>query len=152
MEPAFAAAIVAEGQGDTLSTRQKVIRGTENFLTNPVLETLRKADQLDVDDNGGKNKALFLIPILRMREDLQSVQSLLKETIEQREKAMASLTSAKELIGMDEFKTPVLKKIFNRYADNIYYSDPKQANLVKQIRMCIATSSCTCTVSSIMYL
>lgn len=63
-----------------VTTRQKIIRASESILTNPILENLRKADQLDDDESEIEStKALFLVPILNIQSDLISVEQTLKE-------------------------------------------------------------------------
>jgi hypothetical protein len=107
-----------------LTTRQVIIRKTENFLTNPLLEEMRKIDQSDPDTTMNySNRPLLLIPILEILEDVDKVSSLLKQHDSD------SISIAKTILDNPKFDTPVFKKIFNRYSDNIFYSDPRRANL-----------------------
>ena len=41
----------------------------------------------------------------------------------------AGLVAAQEILSQPKYQTKELKRIFNAFADNIYYSDPDRANL-----------------------
>ena len=105
-----------------------------NFLTNPVLETFRKLDQLDPDENveNQSNKAILFVPIQRISNDLNNCRDLLCEL---RSKAISdggveqSLLAMKSTLESSEYQDIYFKKIFNRYSDNIFYSNSDQANL-----------------------
>ena len=109
-----------------VTTRQKLIRASESILTNPILENLRKSDQLDDDETDSQSaKALSLIPILSIKEDIDSIKLILRDK---------SLNEAKlqiilGILKNDVYTPSIFKKTFNKYSDNIYYSDPRRANL-----------------------
>lgn len=113
-----------------LTTRQVIIRKTENFLTNPVLEGIRKIDQLDPDtDMKTSNKVILLIPIVDILHDLETILQNLRSF---RESPKSEKPLAESLTILDneaKYDKVIFKKIFNRYSDNIYYSDPERANL-----------------------
>jgi hypothetical protein len=105
-----------------------------NPLTNPVLEQLRIWDQaaadtikydgvLEMGDAGNRGKVdgypRLLVPILQLSTDLQKVQELVAES--------RDYPAAMNIL--QPYTTSGLKKMFNQYADNIYYSDPDRANI-----------------------
>lgn len=107
---------------------------SDNILTSPVLETLRKIDQADPDENIGNesNKAILFVPILKISEELNQCKSLLNElsTIKDVQPlAVRLLKDIKDVLDSSEFQDKIFKKIFNRYSDNIFYSNSDQANL-----------------------
>ena len=108
-----------------VTARQEIIRETENFLFNSkVLEAVRKMDQLEPDEDVYQtNKAILLVPIIDILEDIQSVSKQISTgKSSELQKAFASLSSPK-------FETKLFKKTFNRYSDNIFISDPKRTNI-----------------------
>ena len=113
-----------------ISTRSKVIRTTENILTGSWLENLRKADQLEKDEvvsqeQQSVSKVLLLFPIIEIREDIKDVIALLS-TVQSSE---GSIEKAGKIMAQNKFESKNFKKIFNRYSDNIFYQDARQANL-----------------------
>ena len=115
------------------TARQRMIRASENILTNPVLENMRKADQLDPDEQAEPQatKALYLVPILSINADIQSIGESIEEISKMSSKSEVDLRlrSILEVLNKEVYETVAFKKIFNKYADNIYYSDPREANL-----------------------
>ena len=115
------------------TTRQKMIRASENILTNPVLESLRKADQLDPDEQAEPQatKALYLVPILVVNADIQFIGDSIEKlsTLTSKNDIDQKLKSILDVLNKDVYETKTFKKTFNKYADNIYYSDPREANL-----------------------
>ena len=107
-----------------LTTRQIIIRQTESFLTNPVLEAIRKIDQLDPDtEEQFANKVISLIPIMEINKDVEEVTQLI------RTHQTSDLSKAFDILSNNKFDTIRFKKTFNRYSDNIFYTDSRQANL-----------------------
>ena len=115
------------------TTRQKMIRASENILTNPVLENLRKADQLDPDEQEEPQatKALYLVPILSVNADIQLIGNNVEELSKLSSKSDVDLRLKMilDVLNKEVYETKAFKKTFNKYADNIYYSDPREANL-----------------------
>ena len=118
-----------QNEGEKLTTRQVIIRQTENFLTNPILEALRKADQLDADfpDDDARRettKVLLLVPIIEIENEMVKIDKLLGGSIDK-----TRLELAQRILLEPKYGSKVFKKIFNRYSDNIFYTNSKQANL-----------------------
>ena len=113
--------------------RQRMIRASENILTNPVLENLRKADQLDPDEQEEPQvtKAFYLVPILSVNADIQFIGNNVEELSKLNSKSDIdmSLKMILDVLNKEVYETKAFKKTFNKYADNIYYSDPREANL-----------------------
>lgn len=114
---------------EKLTTRQVIIRSTENFLTNPVLEALRKADQFDFDVpddvKSATTKVLLLYPIVEIEGEVSKMERLLStEPVDK-----AQLESIRALVQQPKYSAKLFKKIFNRYSDNIFYSNAQQANI-----------------------
>jgi hypothetical protein len=122
-----------EARPPPITIRQKMIRNSEKILTNPVLENFRKADQLDADEQAEPQttKALYLVPILSVNEDLRLIGNSLKSISRSNLKSDIELTlrSILDILNKEVYETKTFKKTFNKYADNIYYSDPREANL-----------------------
>ena len=97
-----------------------LIKQTESFLTNPVLEALRKAEQWEQDvptaPNAETTKVLLLYPIAEIAQDLAKVSSCLESP------SALCVSSAAETLKQPKFQAKTFKKIFNRYSDNIFYS------------------------------
>ena len=106
------------------------------LLTNRVLEQFRIWEQEEANmvqyggelargdaGNQGKVSAYpsLLVPILQLEEQVQAMQTAL----EKRENYATVLA----LLQQPQYETVVLKRTFNDFADNIYYSDPDRANL-----------------------
>ncbi|KAJ1439424.1 hypothetical protein B484DRAFT_443970 [Ochromonadaceae sp. CCMP2298] len=101
--------------------------GPANILTklNPLLEGIRRAEQLDADESdaqGTNSAVLLLVPIVTLRADLTTVRSFLDTRTPQ------GLQRADQVLGGAGYSKVGLKKMFNRFADNIYYADPDRAN------------------------
>ena len=93
------------------------------FLKNPVLEAIRKIDQTDPDTEfQNVNKVILLVPIVDILKDIETVSKLISAN-------EADLIKANEILTNKKFDTAPFKKTFNRYSDNIYYSDPERANI-----------------------
>lgn len=128
-----------------LTPRTIVIRETEKFLSsNKVLEALRKVDQLEDDDRfmsnaDLKSRALLLYPMIEMNDDINTIEKQLNSIKDIAstsynantpiKEAMDILKSISTIINKDQFNTAIMKKLFNRYSDNIFYTNPKEANL-----------------------
>jgi len=108
-----------------------------NPLTNPVLEKIRIWEQAEADelkyggelergDAGNRGKVgsypALLVPILEIASDLRSV----REAVRHRDR----WEEARRTLGLNSrYDKTEFKKIFNRFGDNIYYSDPDRANM-----------------------
>lgn len=114
----------------------EVVVEKRNILTNKLLEGIRIANQVDYDNkysdaavdqavkaDDNSKLVLLLIPIINIKNDLQMVSDLISQP------SYVSLSKAHALLDKSSYDTKQLKKTFNRYADNIYYSDPDRANL-----------------------
>jgi hypothetical protein len=106
-----------------------------NPLTNGMLEKFRiweqlEADQLKYDgelapgDAGNKGKTdaypKLLVPILEMAVELKSLDSLVHNS--------DNWSQVQEIVKQPKYNKVPFKKVFNAFADNIYYSDPDRAN------------------------
>ena len=108
--------------------RIELIRKTESFLTNPVLEAMRKIDQMDMDIEKSNQKALILYPIIEISKEIEQVKSkLIAININENEKALVN--EIQSILASPKYVPKEFKKIFNRYSDNIFYQDPRRANL-----------------------
>jgi hypothetical protein len=67
--------------------------------------------------------ANLLIPILYIREDLRLVNEKILEP------NGSGLSQAQVVLSQPQYQSKELKRMFNAFADNIYYSDPDRANL-----------------------
>jgi hypothetical protein len=112
---------------DSMSTRQKVIRTTSNFLTNPVLENLRKSDQLERDE-GGIHTEVLLVPILEIYDDLATIRDAVASSADAGS-PNENIASVLKILEQSSYQVKSIKSFFNRYSDNIYYADPAESNL-----------------------
>jgi hypothetical protein len=107
-----------------------------NPLINPVLEQFRIWDQeyadnikyggeLERGDAGNKGQVegypRLLVPILGMAEDLDRVKDAVKDR--------STFPLAISILQQPKFAKTEFKRVFNAFADNIYFSDPDRANL-----------------------
>lgn len=114
-----------------------------NPLTNPVLEQLRILEQAEKDTiqykgelekgnagNKGKVDAYpsLLVPILKIDQELKEVRSLVRSGGDTKP-SQEALSKALAILQQPTYEKINFKKTFNRYGDNIYYSDPDRANL-----------------------
>lgn len=102
-----------------------------NILTSSLLEKYRKIDQVEEDDTllYGNNRALYLIPIIKMNNELTDIlKNLQSLQLPLKENTMASFNEILETLNKNQYETKIFKKTFNRYSDNIYYADPNRAN------------------------
>lgn len=67
--------------------------------------------------------ANLLVPILSIQEGLRVVNKAIHEP------DGSSLSKAQAILSQPQFQVKELKRMFNAFADNIYYSDPDRANL-----------------------
>jgi len=124
------------GLDNTLLQANEVEEERRNILTNKFLEGIRKASQVDYDnkysdaaidqavkDDDNSKLVLLLIPIVNIKNDLQMISDLISQP------SYINLSKAHTLLTSSSYDTKQLKKTFNRYADNIYYSNPDRANL-----------------------
>ena len=110
-----------------------------NPLTNPVLEQIRIWEQAEADnikyggelemgDAGNKGKVgaypSLLVPILKIDQELNEVKTLVHAA----ENTKESWTKALTILQQPAYDKIAFKKTFNKYGDNIYYSDPDRAN------------------------
>jgi hypothetical protein len=122
----------AEAMKDNTNTRAKLVNGMNELLTNPVLENLRLNTQASVDVTANSkdvNVNIFLVPIMKLNEELELCKKdiQLAQKSVSKEDSLRSIKSAKATLS--DYNTPSLKKLFNRYSDNIFYSDKREANL-----------------------
>lgn len=122
----------AEAMKDDTNTRAKLVNGMNELLTNPVLEKVRLNTQASVDVTANSKNVdvnIFLVPILKLNQELDVCKRdiQLAQKSGSREDALKSLKGARALLN--RYNTPSLKKLFNRYSDNIFYSDKREANL-----------------------
>jgi hypothetical protein len=109
-----------------------------NPLTNPILEKVRILEQAEADNiqyggelapgspRGRETYAKLLVPILKIEDDLSKLDVLVRDVgADQR----VSLVEANKILSKKYFEKIGFKKIFNAFADNIYYSDPDRANM-----------------------
>ena len=123
------------------SARDELFR--PNPLTNPILEKLRILEQEEKDniqyggelekgDAGNKGKVdaypSLLVPILKIEVELNEVKSLVRSGGESKPSKEA-MSKALTILQQPVYEKINFKKTFNRYGDNIYYSDPDRANL-----------------------
>uniref|UniRef100_A0A7S2IB95 Uncharacterized protein n=1 Tax=Helicotheca tamesis TaxID=374047 RepID=A0A7S2IB95_9STRA len=127
------ASVLASAVAEPASARDELFK--PNPLTNPVLEKVRIWNQAEADNisYGGelapgsiKGRAAYaklLVPILGIEKDLLAANELVRVPDGK------GLTQANDILSKSEFEKISFKKIFNAFADNIYYSDPDRANL-----------------------
>jgi hypothetical protein len=111
-----------------------------NPLTNTMLEQIRIWEQAEADnikyggelemgDAGNKGKVeaypSLLVPILKIDQELVQVKVLVHDT----ENVKDSWSKALSILKQPSYDKIAFKKTFNKYGDNIYYSDPDRANL-----------------------
>jgi len=106
-----------------------------NPLTNKFLEKLRILEQAEADNlqyNGelapGSSPekeayAKMLVPILVIRQDIDELDKLVHNPDGE------GLNEAEIILSKPAFEKKNFKKIFNAFADNIYYADQDRANL-----------------------
>ena len=122
-----AATVVDQMETAPMTTRQTVIRATNKALaSNKILETIRKADQLEIDDRFSTetNSVFLLLPIVEFEDGLNNAVTRLGK-----DKSDETLTSIRSFLFQSKYDTKNLKKLFNRYSDNIYYTEPEKANI-----------------------
>jgi len=92
--------------------RVKLIRETENFLTNPVLEAFRKLDQLESDESFGNNKAILLYPIIDISKDIENIKMKLEyiqhETND--DKILTTLNDINSILSSNKYMLKNLRK------------------------------------------
>lgn len=123
---------------EVANAKNEVFR--KNPLMNPVLEQMRIWEQAEADElkyggelergdagNKGKVEAYprMLVPILGISNDLDKVNQL----VSKEPAGMDVWKEARQILAKPEYEKVAFKKIFNRYGDNIYYSDPDRANV-----------------------
>jgi len=106
-----------------------------NPLTNGLLEKLRIIEQAEADNLKYDGElapgtplektayAKMLVPILAIRQDIDELDKLVHSPDGE------GLKEAEIILSKPAFEKKGFKKIFNAFADNIYYSDPDRANL-----------------------
>jgi len=117
---------------DPNNNRAKLIKAGNNWLaSNKALESVRLNTQSNVDVTAASKDAdmtLFLIPIVKLNFELELCNSLIINA-----KEAHGGTSLEELRQAYQELSPYgvkeLKQMFNRYSDNIFYIDQREANL-----------------------
>ena len=72
--------------------------------------------------------AQLLVPILKIEEQFAQVEKLLQYYV--KESNVKSLAAAQSVLNSNpNFQKKEFKKVFNEFADNIYYTDPDRANV-----------------------
>lgn len=115
-----------------------------NPLLNPVLEQLRIWEQVDKDnmkyggeleagDAGNKGKVdaypTLLVPILKIDRELSEIKTLVHSGDNNNSKpSKDAMSKALTILQSPTYDKTTFKKTFNKYGDNIYYSDPDRAN------------------------
>ena len=109
-----------------------------NPLTNPLLEQIRIWEQAEADnlkyggelergDAGNKGQVSayprLLMPILVYDTELKTIKQLVRQN------TIDAWTDALKILKQPSYEKVTFKKTFNKYGDNIYYSDPDRANL-----------------------
>jgi hypothetical protein len=136
----------------TATTDSSLFRG-QPLLTNPLLEQVRIWNQAQADNiryggelergdaaNRGQVSAYpqLLVPILRMARDVDrlvaslessSSSSSLPASVKVLSRPRLDDAEMVALLAQPVYDTIEFKRIFNAFADNIYYSDPDRANL-----------------------
>ena len=110
-----------------------------NPLTNPLLEQVRIWEQAEADDikyngelaagdAGNKGRVdqypALLVPILKMSEELKTVDSLVHGST-----ANDDWAEALKILQQSQYEKTAFKRIFNSFADNLDDGDPDRANL-----------------------
>jgi len=109
-----------------LPSRKDLIESSESLLTNRFLESIRKFDQLDPDTEAKNTKSAYLLlPIVEIYQDIEKIKTYIENSKEDR----SYLDKATAIINNQKYGKTALKKLFNRYSDNIFYNDPRRANL-----------------------
>ncbi|GKZ00465.1 hypothetical protein MPSEU_000999000 [Mayamaea pseudoterrestris] len=107
-----------------------------NPLTNSVLEQFRIWNQAEADQvkyggelergdaklSSAEQYAKLLVPILFMVDDMQKIDALVH-------KEEPQLSEAQRILLQPKYEKIQMKKVFNSFADNIYFSDPDRANV-----------------------
>ena len=116
-----------------------------NPLLNPVLEQLRIWEQVDKDnmkyggeleagDAGNKGKVdaypTLLVPILKIDQELNEINTLVHSGGDNNNSKPSkdAMSKALTILQSPTYDKITFKKTFNKYGDNIYYSDPDRAN------------------------
>lgn len=90
-------------------------------------DNLKYGGELEAGDAGNNGKVSaypsLLVPILMIERDLAKVKALIYE------KKPSAWKEALAILQAERFEKLNFKKTFNKYGDNIYYSDPDRANL-----------------------
>ena len=103
-------AAVVNGVNDNLTTRQVIIRSTEKFLTNPVLDSMRKIDQIDNDtDSQNTDRVILLVPIVEINKEVETIVKLIDT------KQIDNLKQANTIINDQKYNTPVFKKVTKHF-------------------------------------
>jgi hypothetical protein len=115
-----------------------------NPLLNPVLEQLRIWEQVDADnikyggelergDAGNKGKVnaypTLLVPILKIDQELNEIKTLVHSGDNNSKPSKDAMSKALTILQSPTYDKITFKKTFNKYGDNIYYSDPDRANM-----------------------
>ena len=74
-----------------------------------------------------KNRDIYtqlLLPILSLDQSIYQINNLIYTD----PSSKTNLKEAQSILQSKSFQTPQIKKTFNNFADNIYYTDPDRAN------------------------
>jgi hypothetical protein len=95
-------------------------------------DNLKYGGELEMGDAGNKGKVSaypsLLVPILKIDQEINEVKALVHDVDNDMPK-MESWSKALSILRKPQYEKIAFKKIFNRYGDNIYYSDPDRANM-----------------------
>lgn len=97
----------------------------QGIVNSKLLESYRVIDQVDFDSTtaANTNKFFLLLPIVKLNEDFVDLQEALQRGDQTR------FMEYSEQLATPAYSTASLKKIFNRYADNIFYTNPDRFNM-----------------------
>lgn len=107
-----------------------------NPLTNSILEKIRIVEQEEANaaykgqlaspdlNKNGDIYTQLLLPILSLDQSIYQINNLIYTD----PSSKTNLKEAQSILQSKSFQTPQIKKTFNNFADNIYYTDPDRAN------------------------
>ena len=117
---------------DPTNKRAQILKASNNWLADSsFLENIRLNSQANVDvtaENKDADVNIYLIPIAKLNLELQETKSsLLRAKVMRGKESQELLERASGLLAPYDVK--LLKATFNRYSDNIFYTDKRAANL-----------------------
>jgi hypothetical protein len=94
-------------------------------------DELRYGGELERGDAGNRGQVdaypKLLLPILEMVDEVAQINTLVRDDSSASSREQ-SWRKAQKILSQPKYDKIPFKKVFNRYADNIYYSDPDRAN------------------------